>query len=325
MENLIFVVNKEPYCLWEVDMEQRTQEFLQGIDTGYFEYLLQVHGEAEDEQRAAVALRTALHHATETFFTLIGAYVQATRCPHAWVAKCSNIELRKLIEAIDQGAGSIFNQFNLESVTWQAIATLMFRHYEPEEERPRLTHQFALLWSRLTNEYLDDTSIDEYNSIKHGFRIRPGGFSLSVGIEEEYAVPPSTDKTSLVGQSQYGCSFFRIKPINAVKKNRSLCSKRVSVNWSMARTLPLLQLITMSIVNVTNALKFENGIQREQLKYVTPASNSDFDKPWTHSTGVTNCQMDYVLDSERIRDTTREELLDRISLHKKTKGDTLKD
>lgn len=72
MQNSIFVVNEEPYCIWEVDLPGRNIEFLDGIDTEYFDYVLKVHAETEDEKRASIALRTALHHATEAMFSLWG-------------------------------------------------------------------------------------------------------------------------------------------------------------------------------------------------------------------------------------------------------------
>jgi len=43
LQNTIIVVNDEPYCIWEVDLEKRNLEFIEGIDVDYFEYLLNLH------------------------------------------------------------------------------------------------------------------------------------------------------------------------------------------------------------------------------------------------------------------------------------------
>lgn len=83
MENSIYVVNKEPYCIWEVDIKERNKEFLNGIDPEYFYYLAELHAGADDEKRAAIALRSTLHHAMETMFSLLGAYIQAPDCAYA--------------------------------------------------------------------------------------------------------------------------------------------------------------------------------------------------------------------------------------------------
>jgi hypothetical protein len=77
LQNSIFIVNEEPYCIWEVNLANRNNEFLDSIDTKYFDYILNVHLDSDDEKRAEIALRATLHHAMETMFLLLGAYIQA--------------------------------------------------------------------------------------------------------------------------------------------------------------------------------------------------------------------------------------------------------
>lgn len=43
MQNSIFVVNEEPYCILEVDLLERNNEFLDGIDTEYFDSSCSLH------------------------------------------------------------------------------------------------------------------------------------------------------------------------------------------------------------------------------------------------------------------------------------------
>ncbi len=73
MDSSIFVVNQEPYCIWEIDVQERNKEFLNGIDTDFFDYIVELHLNADDEKRASIALRSTLHHAMETMFSLLGA------------------------------------------------------------------------------------------------------------------------------------------------------------------------------------------------------------------------------------------------------------
>lgn len=96
MQHSVFVVNKEPYCIWDIDLQRRNRQFLKGLDPAYFEYVLNAHLATDDEQRSSIALRASLHHALETLFSLIGAYVQAPDCAYAWIAKCKNELLRDL-------------------------------------------------------------------------------------------------------------------------------------------------------------------------------------------------------------------------------------
>lgn len=50
-----------------------------------------------------------------------------------------------------------------------------------ERDIHRLQGLFSTLWYRFAGDYLNENLIAEYNSLKHGFRINPGGFKLMVG------------------------------------------------------------------------------------------------------------------------------------------------
>jgi len=309
----VFMVHQEPYRIWEVDLPERNREFLDGIDTEYLDYLLSVHGEVEDEKRASIALRTGLHHGMETMFSLMGAYIQAPDCVHAWIAKCSNKELRNIVEKIDGRANTLFTKLNIDSVSWETVAGAVLSGYMPNTERNKTTIQlFASLWRRLSHEFIGSDHIDEYNSIKHGFRIRAGGYALAVGLEHEYGVAPPADEMKLVGKSDYGSTFFRIESVGNGKRNRSLRSRRVSLNWSIERTILLLQLVSMSITNITSALKIINSTKPGTCRFVRPQEDSDFEKPWSYSPGVTSCNMDFVLPEDQIRSVTKSELLEAL-------------
>ena len=174
-------------------------EFLDGIDAEYFDYVIKAHLDAKDEKRSSIALRTTLHHAIETFFSLLGAYIQAPDCAYAWLAKCSNKELRDLVGKIGRSDNSVFTKLNIGKVSWEDVAKSIFSRYMPGTTRNENTRKlFSLLWQRLAHEYRDQNHVDEYNSLKHGFRVRSGGFALAGGIEHEYGVsPPQTDLPTL--------------------------------------------------------------------------------------------------------------------------------
>ena len=315
MQSSIFVVNEEPYCIWEVDLPGRNIEFLDGIDPEYFNYVLKVHTEAEDRKCASIALRTALHHAMETMFSLLGAYIQAPDCVHAWIAKCSNKDLRELVEKVGSLRNDLFTKLNIDKVSWGNVADSVFRCYLPETEKNKKTAQlFASLWNRLAHEYTDNSHVDEYNSIKHGFRIRSGGFALAVGLEHEYSISPPPEEMKLVGKSEFGTTFFKIESIGEGKSNRSLRSRRISLNWNIEKTILLLQLVSMSVINILSALKIANGVQPGTCKFLRPQEDSDFEKPWSYSPRVTNCNMDFVISEDKVNSVTKSELLKILQL-----------
>ena len=319
VQNSIFAVNEEPYCIWEIDIAERNREFLDGIDVTYFDYLLNVYLESEDEKRAAIALRATLHHAMETMFSLLGAYIQAPECVYAWIAKCTNSDLRQLVKNIGSHHNTLFTKLNVEQVSWESISKLVFQCYKPDSDRnAQTTRLFASLWQRLAHELIDANHVDEYNSIKHGFRVRSGGFSLAVGLEHEYGVAPPAEEMKMIGSSEHGSSFFKIEPVGTSKSNRSIRSKRTSINWKIEKVALLIQLVSMSINNIVSALKIANGATAGTCKFLRPEEDEDFDTPWSYSTGVTSCNMDFVINEGDVVSTTRKELLERLNEHKKS-------
>lgn len=313
LQNTIFMVNHEPYCIWEIDLRARNEEFLQGVDVDYFDYVLNTHLATEDEKRASIALRITLHHAMETLFSLLGACVQSPDCAYAWIAKCSNKELREFVKSVGDFQNSLFTKLNINNVSWESVSKVVFSGYMPGTDRNKSTVElFASLWQRLANEYLDSNHVDEYNSLKHGFRVRSGGFALTAGTEHEYGVTPPEEEMILLGKSDYGASFFRIETLGD-KKSRSIRSRKVSINWKIEKVALLLHLTSMSINNVVSALKIINGAEAGTCKFIRPQEDSEFDRPWEYSPGVKSCSIDFVIDDNQVHMATRSELLDTIS------------
>jgi hypothetical protein len=99
---------------------------------------------------------------------------------------------------------------------------------------------------------LDSNCRSEYNSIKHGFRCVPGGFTLA-------AKPADGDeaKWETVGKSEFGSSFF------VAKKLEPQCHRfrvdSTSHNWDPATLRDRLTLIAASLKNILLALRMLNG------------------------------------------------------------------
>lgn len=331
MESVVFVVDKNPYCLWEVDLASQSRQFLDGLDPGYFNYILDTHlrDSAEssppeeddsddqrraDELRASMVLRSCLHHSLETLFTLIGAFVQAPSCPQAWIARCSTGELRNVVRRISDSDNDLFTPINLDAISWQSIASAIHSRSNPElSERQRNGRNFGGLWSRMSAEFLSQDHIDEYNSIKHGFRAAPGGFSIRIGLEHEFGVSPPEGVMQSIGHSRFGSSFFRFETTGSGRANRSIRSTRVSLNWSIETTVLLIQMTAMSIQNVVSMLRILNGTEPNQCRFDRPSDDADFEKPWQYSIGVQRLTMDPSLDISLVRNFTRDELLQEIS------------
>jgi hypothetical protein len=184
----------------------------------------------------------------------------------------------------------------------------------PETDRQGATiEKFARLWHKLSRELTEQTLIDEYNALKHGFRVRPGGFALAVGVEPQVGTTPPPSEMRLVGKSEYGATFFKIETLWPEQRSRSVRSRRTSVNWSIERVVLLHQLTHMSINNVVSALKIVNNVAASECRFLRPQNDEDFDEPWKHSPGVTNMNFDHVIDETNARPVSKQELLDRLA------------
>jgi hypothetical protein len=281
MKYVLFQVVDEPYCLWEEDLKANTLAFLNRFDTGYFDHLLEIHLNADDEARSAMALRVAYHHAMETLFSLLGALLQAPSAPQAWISKCQNKQLYELIRRISNNDSRLPKGLSIQSVGWDELASVTLNWYLSRTERQAESIKlFADLWRRLASEFLGNNRLDEYNSLKHGFRVTGGGFELSVGLEHEYGVPTPENEMQSIGNSEFGTSFRRFIAASGQSGERSLISEQVSVNWKIEKVAPLLQLASISISNVIGALRVLNGESCNSVKFIRPDSDDAFGQPW---------------------------------------------
>jgi len=314
MRGLPFVVGEEPYCLWEWDFRERNVDFLGSIDPDHFTYLAKVHGEQLDTepQRAAVVLRTAYHHGLETFFALLFAALQAPGCAYAWLQKYRVGQLRRLVHSVTVGR-PIRNRLQLSPATWEAISERinLFRYEDPK----RLTQTrelFADAWRRFAYDFLDPHHINEYNSVKHGFRAQAGGFSLAVGIETVPGEPAPPENMGPLTGSDFGTSYFVAEPIpQSAPESRHFGVRLHSLNWSPRAVAAGLELIGLSINNVVSCLKLMNELPGKDVRFLRPEDAAAFEAPWQDSIGVTHITLDRTISEEHVLLLSKEELLAR--------------
>jgi hypothetical protein len=225
LEHRVFVVDESPYCLWGWgDLRALNLAFLEGIEPTYFQYLAEVHTRdttREEEQKAAIALRTAYSQGLETLFALLGATVQAPGCAIGWVTKYTNRDLDNLVRKIHERK-PILSIFRASALSWDTIAETIHSQLalEDKEKEAKIKAGYGRLWMRHAHDFIDRTNSQEYNSIKHGFRVKPGGFWMSIGAEEKPGVRAPKEKMTLLGKSDYGSSFWIPEALATNKKLR---------------------------------------------------------------------------------------------------------
>jgi hypothetical protein len=290
-----FLVDERPFCLWDIDLKKRNLQFLESLDPSYFEYVANLHIQniSEDDarnkesQHAALAMRTSYSQALETLFALISAFIQAPRCIAAWINLYQNHELRNVIDKI-HNRKPLLSQIKFELLSWSSIAEIVFQRlvFEDKEKEAAIKNGFAQLWSRFASDFLDKEFTREYNSIKHGLRVRSGGFSFAMGPQSKPGAP--AEKMTLLGKSDFGSGYLTDDKIGDLKHHVQL--KRHNRNWHPEDLGWGLHMAAMSISNIQSAIKILNGVQPEQVQFHSPTDLSAFLEPWKHSVkiGVTS-------------------------------------
>ena len=310
-----FAVLDAPYCVWDLEPKRRNLEFIERIDPQYFDYIADVNGEAlkgETSQYAATSLRIAYCHGLETLFALLGAIIQAPDCVVGWLQKYRPVQLRKLITAIFNRRSKIRCKLNIQSVTMEELSGLINQfNLRDEKEIQRLKGLFSTLWYQFAGDYLNEELIAEYNSLKHGFRINPGGFKLMVGPESTPGVAAPADRMTSLGGSDFGSSFSVTEGIGieAGKRNTTHFGlKATSLNWDPECMAAGLRLISISLNNILAFLKLLNGSSSDvRLRY--PCDESYFEIPWSSSQGGMNMGINPIIQEEDIVRFSDEEIL----------------
>jgi hypothetical protein len=312
MDRYVFAVGDEPFCLWGYDLARENDIFLRSFDASYFEYVARVHLnqlEGEDAPRAAVALRAAYHHGLEALFSLLGALSQAPAAVTAWIPRCSNSRLRRLVTDISANR-PILTQRGPQSLSWQLLAEIVHSHAWVDEEPQWATAtRYAQLWSRFAHEFLDNLHVAEYNSIKHGFRVLSGGSVLRVGRQPSYGVSPPESEMQTIGASPHGVNFSTVEPIPATEsKSPHVRLMHQRLNWRAESMAQALQLISFSVNNVAGFLRVLNGAPAGTIRFHRPEDSKAFEAAWEWHVGVISGAMNFIIDEDELIRASRAEL-----------------
>lgn len=310
LECISFVVDETPYACWEWNIRARNIEFLNGIDPDFYTYIVDAHTEHLDEAdrglKAALAIRTTYAMALETFFALLGALVQAPLCSYGWVMRYKVGELESLVKKLKDG-DELLTLLNFEP-TIETLATEIHAFNGHDAAKKEwISKGFARAWRGFAGDFLDEAQRAEYNSAKHGLRTRLGGFSLSMGPEDEPGKRARPEAMTSMGGSKFGSSFF--VPVNLAEGNRNFRAKRTHRNWVPENMIKGVHLISMSIGNVVSMLKILNGVDPRKCLFHSPDSPEAFKAPWALTPGVLSFSMDLTIEPAHVRPLTKQEIL----------------
>lgn len=315
MEVVKFVIDETPYACWDWELTRKNLEFLEGIDADYFGYVAKLNApniDGEDKHRAALSMRLAYSQGLETLFALLCSAAQAPGCAIGWILNYTNADLVNLVRKITR-TQKIYTRFKSRPVTWQLLAKIIHGALSCEtNKRLWIQEGFGNLWDNLAREFTDETFTLEYNGIKHGFRVRPGGFRFAIGNEEQRGVPAPGERMVSLGGSVFGTSYF-VKESILPKDKCNFRPRSHSRNWSPQNLANGLVLISMSINNVISWLRSINGVQPNKCKFNNPTSKDQFEVLWKEHIGVRHIAIDSVITKDDIMPFPRQDILDSYS------------
>ena len=305
------MVDNEPNACWDWDLCEKNIEFLEGIDSEYFMYVAEAHAvhlESDDRHKSALALRIAYSQALEVLFALLASLVQAPDCVVGWMLTYKNYQLRNVVRKINNSE-ELYTKFKEPNISWDILSKYVHSYVGYDQEKTQwIKEGFGKLWKRYANDFLDEKFTQEYNSAKHGLRTRPGGFTLSIGLEKEPGIPASPDEMHSLGGSKFGTSYFYRD--NIFNKNKiNFRPSRQSRNWDPYNFVNGLGFLSMSINNVISVLRIINKVEPKKCKFLTPKEDGFFDTPWERPVGVINFNCDRNLNTENALPVNKEEII----------------
>lgn len=300
------IVDETPYCFWDWELQDENLAFIGEIDPTYFEFIAQNNSKIlaeEERQYAAIALRMAYSQGLEAFFALLCATVQAPDCIMGWILKYR--DLTSIVDKI-HNRQPVKTKLRINSVTWESLSnTINLFPDEDDEKEQQIKKSFAKLWHNFAKDFLDENNQNEYNSIKHGLRIRPGGSQLAIGREDIPGMPAKPEQMHSLSKSDFGSQFFTAKNIDNVKHHCQI--ERHWRNWDPENFIHGLNLISLSMKNVISFLKFGHGIRPVNFLYFY--EEDLYKKPWEKSVGLPGFSYKSTIHPEEIKFFDKSEIL----------------
>ena len=269
LEYEVFAVNDDLHCMWDAKIHESNDTFLRDFNSSYFDeaadLLLPSLDDEKAVQTAALIVRTLFSQSVETMFALMFAAIQAPHVPLGWLLRYRPGDLPDLVRKFQNGT-SFPTAMNIEIGSWQQLAYL-FNPFQTEDETQghALKQGFADFWSWLASEFVGESYDDEYNSLKHGFRISPGGFTALFGGH-------------LLSSSRFGSSFFARKRLPGAKSY--FWAERCFRNWDPRGMCTALSVVSASINNIISSLRLLRGEDGEALSFHGPNKIEDYSALW---------------------------------------------
>lgn len=276
LQDARFAVLDRPVCVWDPELAKVNLQFLQGLDPEFFLHQADATSAeaAQADQRTslrhALALRISFGMALEALFAVLGAVVQAPHCVFGWLSAYRNDELLELVRRIDNRT-QLLAVAPFRPATWENISsqlTLPLAAHSVDAHQ-HVSARFAQAWKRFAHIFTDRLRSLEYNSLKHGFRVQPSGFTLAIR-------PDTGDKAPLFqSASPLGHMLPYLKKNDGRKADYSVSTAAFTLE--PAQYVAALSIVARSIKNAVAVARLMCGDDPSKLRLSIPQDSSEFD------------------------------------------------
>lgn len=316
MQYCRFALNERPMCVWDMDIKKLNSDFIKAINSDYYEFIAESNlkiiddkeADKKDKVYASVNLRIHYSLALETLFALIGALLQATDCIPGWLLKYRISELKSLVKKINKNLPIKTRFSKIEKMSWESVARVILNYYPNTDNKLKeeTIKNYSTLFHNFANDLLNERFQNEYNSIKHAFRIGVGGFSVELVLSTKDEKVLEGAKNIQLTQSDYGATFNYEEKLKKSPTNIRL--KNLSRNWNPENFYHALRMIGVSIFNIRMYLAASHKIDIKDLHYklVKP---ENFKAPWKEIIGLGDWGFDSGFNYDSVRLLTDKQIM----------------
>jgi hypothetical protein len=278
------------------------------LDPLYFSTLAkacQTATNPEDLRHTAALVRLLRDQAAEMLFALLAASVQAPKGVALWMLKYRNEDIAEIIDALSSPT-PILTASGRRSVSWRGLVEELTSGCEAQEPASLEEYRTSAIgfMRRLWSAYSDPLGKREYNSVKHGLRIRPGMATLRIAPERSSGEVHAESQSTVL--SAYGGTFVTDEPIDPQKVHFRLVQHHRS--WDASTLALQVELVSALINNVVCYLLAMNG-ETELGSWRIPDDGAVWTRCWKSAGSLHGFNFSTKIELNEIRCLTREELI----------------
>jgi hypothetical protein len=249
----IFHVDDEVFCVLGYDVDDVQDSFMRRIDPEFFaattETLARRFRHRRSRKHVAMLIRLSYLHALETALAMTFALVQAPAAMPAWLRLYRMDDLEALARKVGERR-PVKSAWNRVVASWSDIAGIVLNFMpDPlvaasglEMSRATCIAGFAESLGLMSTEFLDKSTRDEYNDLKHGFRVSAGGFRFAVQSESASGGPGTSRPASVLADAEFGSTSIGVERIQGHK--HLLRYAELGRSWDPEQILRRMQIVS---------------------------------------------------------------------------------